>query len=186
MRCTGELVLRGKRYEIDCHPPRDRSWRQSRTEQRGGRHDPPIAWTPMYFADGELAFNQVGFESPDTDPAWRGLLEIPHGMPTHHFAWVCREGRLCEITDVRRRVIKQHPRLHFPLEQEIEATDANGVEYRFRGTATAAAPIPSWPNASTFDSVVRWEDAGGHVGHGPCQGVWYDAFQQAMKGRRAG
>jgi hypothetical protein len=88
MHCTGELVLHGKRYEIDCHPPRDRSWSQSRTEQRGGRHDPPVAWTPMYFTDGDLAFNQVGFESPDSQPAWDGLLEIPQGAPTHHFAWI--------------------------------------------------------------------------------------------------
>jgi hypothetical protein len=183
MHCTGELVLRGKRYEVDCHPPRDRSWRQSRTEERGGRHDPPIAWTPMYFADSKLAFNQVGFESPGTGAAWDGLLEIPAGMPTHHFAWVCRGDQLTEVTHVRRAVTKQHPQLHFPLEQEIEAADADGHEYRFRGTAIAAAPIPSWPNASTFDSVVRWEDADGRVAYGPCQGVWYDAYQQAMKTR---
>jgi hypothetical protein len=183
MHCTGELVLRGKRYEIDCHPPRDRSWFQNRTEQRGGRHDPPIGWTPMYFPDVDLAFNQVGFETPGTGAAWEGLLEIPAGMPTHHFAWVARGGRLTDVTDVKRTVTKQHPRLHFPLEQLIEARDADGNEYRFRGVAIAAAPIPSWPNASTFDSVVRWEDADGNVGHGPCQGVWYDAYQRAMKAR---
>jgi hypothetical protein len=183
MHCTGELVLRGRRHEVDCHPPRDRSWRQSRTEQRGGRHDPPVVWTPMYFPDTGLAFNQVGFESPGTDPAWEGELQIPDGMPTHHFAWVCREQQLTEVTHVRRRVTRQHPQLHLPLEQEIEATDADGNEYRFRGTAIAAAPIPSWPNASTFDSVVRWEDADGRLAHGPCQGVWYDAYQHAMRTR---
>jgi hypothetical protein len=181
MHCTGELTLRGRRYDVDCYAPRDRSWFQSRTEQRGGRHDPPIAWTPMYFPGTGLAFNQVGFEAPDSKPAWDGLLTIPPGMATHHFAWVFRDGRLSEITDVRRTVTSQHPQLHFPLEQVIEATDAEGNDYHFRGTAIAAAPIPSWPNASTFDSVVRWEDAHGNAAHGPCQGIWYDAYQHAMK-----
>ena len=88
MRVTGSLNLRGEDYAVDCYMPRDRSWRQSRTEQRGGRHGPPIAWTPIYFPDSELAFNQVGFEAPDSDPAWARALSIPDGMPTHHFAWL--------------------------------------------------------------------------------------------------
>lgn len=185
MHCTGELVLRGHRYEIDCFPPRDRSWHQSRTEQRGGRHDPPVAWTPMYFPEAEIAFNQVGFEAPDSSPAWAGRLRIPDGMPTHHFAWICERGELREVTQVRRTVTVQHPQLHLPVEQEIEAEDAAGTTYRFRGEAIALAPIPSWPNASTYDSVVRWEDEQGRVAYGPCQGVWYDAYQQAMKERAA-
>src|SRR5262245_49338049 len=37
MRMTGELVLRGKRYEVDCFNPRDRSWSQIRTESRHRR-----------------------------------------------------------------------------------------------------------------------------------------------------
>jgi hypothetical protein len=185
MHCTGELVLHGKRYEIDCHPPRDRSWSQSRTEQRGGRHDPPVAWTPMYFTDGDLAFNQVGFESPDSQPAWDGLLEIPQGAPTHHFAWISEKGQLRNVTHVRRNVIRQHPQLHLPLEQTIDAQDEDGNEYRFHGTALALTPIPSWPNAASYDSVVRWEDQNGRVGFGPCQGIWYDAYQHAMKQRTA-
>jgi hypothetical protein len=99
MHCTGELRLRGETYAVDCYMPRDRSWRQSRTEERGGRHDPPVAWTPIYFPDNP--------------------------------------------------------------------------------------PIPSWPNAFTWDSVIRWTDDAGRIGYGPCQGIWYDAFQRLMKDRRS-
>jgi hypothetical protein len=164
--------------------PRDRSWRQSRTEQRGGRHDPPVAWTPIYFPDTRLAFNQVGFESPETEPVWAGALAIPPGAPEYHFAWICADGELREVTDVRRSVDELHPQLPAPLRQTIEARDDSGARYRFTGEAVALAAIPSWPNAGTYDSVVRWTDADGHLGYGPCQGIWYDGFARLMKMRR--
>jgi hypothetical protein len=184
MHVTGDLTLNGVAYDVDCFMPRDRSWRQSRTEARGGRHDPPIAWTPIYFPDTGLAFNQVGFEAPDSNPAWAGVLSIPPGMPTHHFAWVCQNNELREVTEVRRVVEELHPLVHAPLRQTIEARDEAGVDYRFSGEAVAIASIPSWPNAATYDSVIRWTDDQGHIGYGPGQGVWYHRFQHLMKDRR--
>ena len=49
MRVTGELVLDGERHAVDCHAPRDRSWRQIRVEKRGAVPVPPVGWSPMYF-----------------------------------------------------------------------------------------------------------------------------------------
>ena len=46
--------------------------------------------------------------------------------------------------------------------------------------------VRCWPNAGTFDSVVRWTDEAGRIGYGPCQGIWYDAFQRLMKERGHG
>ena len=186
MHVTGWLRLNGESYAVDCHMPRDRSWRQSRTERRGGRHDPPIAWTPIYFPDAGRAFNQVGFEAPDSDAAWAGTLSIPDGMPTHHFAWIHDREGLREVTEVRREVQELHPAIHAPMKQTISATDDGGNEYRFTGESIAMAAIPSWPNAATYDSVIRWTDEDGRVGYGPGQGVWYHAYQQLMKGRRGG
>ncbi|HET9769822.1 MAG TPA: tyrosine protein kinase [Acidimicrobiia bacterium] len=175
MHCTGELRLHGRVFPVDCHMPRDRSWRQSRTEKRGGRHDAPIAWTPVYFPDAELAFNQVGFESPATGSG-----------TAHHFAWICDHDELRSVVSVHRSVEALHPYLPAPLRQTILAEDVTGATYRFTGEAVALAPIPSWPNAGTFDSVVRWTDEAGRVGYGPCQGIWYDAYQRLMKERGHG
>jgi hypothetical protein len=186
MHVTGSLKLNGETFDVDCFMPRDRSWRQNRTEARGGRHDPPIAWTPIYFPDIGLAFNQVGFEAPDSNPVWRGEIAIPEGMPTHHFAWVYRGGELREVTAVRREVQQLHPWVPAPMRQTLEAIDEAGDEYRFIGESIAMASIPSWPNAGTYDSVIRWTDAQGHVGHGPGQGIWYQRFQHLMKQRRNG
>lgn len=184
MHCVGELTLGGKRYEIDCNTVRDRSWNQDRNEDRRGRHDLPISWTPIYF-DEELCFNQVGFEKSDSDPGWNGLLDPPPAdYPGFMFGFVGRGGELRDIVRVDRTVTKLHPSLHFPLEQEIEAEDAEGEVYRLRGEALGASPIVAWPNAFAYDSVVRWETDDGRVGHGPCQGIWYEAYQHAMKERR--
>jgi hypothetical protein len=75
-----------------------------------------------------------------------------------------------EVTEVRRIVEELHPLIHAPLRQTIEARDEAGVDYRFTGEAVTIASIPSWPNAATYDSVIRWTDVQGHVGHGPGQG----------------
>lgn len=184
MHYTGEIVIHGERHEVDCHYPRDRSWRQVRRESRDANLHPPVCWTPMYFGE-DLAFNQVGIEAPDTDPDWAGVYEVPEGAPTHHFAWVSRGGEVREVTRVRRAVTESHPLLFAPLEMEIEAEDEAGDAYRFTGRAIAFSPIPAWPNVAAFDSVFRWEDEEGRVAHGPAQSIWNEAVGHALKQRRA-
>lgn len=184
MRAVGELMLNGETFGVDCVYPRDRSFNQDRTEQRRGRHDLPVSWTPIWFGD-DLAFNQVGFEDPNGDPSWEGLLEPPPARsPGFHFAWMRRGGELRGVVRVSRRVIDQHPITHIPLRQEIEAEDEHGRIYQFSGEAIASTPLAAWPHANTYDSVYRWTDDDGREGIGPCQGIWYEAYQHAMKGLR--
>ncbi|MGH8992080.1 MAG: tyrosine protein kinase [Acidimicrobiia bacterium] len=162
MHCTGELWLRGDTYPVDCYMPRDRSWRQSRTEARSGRHDPPIAWTPMYFPEADLAFNQVGFESPGTDALWDGPLSVPPGFPFHHFAWVCDRGTLRPVVSVHRSVDALHPYVPAPLRQTIVAGDAAGVTYRFTGEPWPWRRFPPGPTPApmTASSAGRTRPAG--------------------------
>jgi len=182
MHVTGELVLRGEHHVVDCHYPRDRSWRQIRVERQGAVPVPPVGWSPMYFGD-DLIFNQISFEAPDTDPAWEGVYVVPADKPTHHFAWVVRDGEAYEITRVRRDVLEYHPELHMATRQTVEAEDATGRIYRFAGAAIAVAALPAWPNTSFHDSVFRWEDEEGRVTHCTYQEIWFDEYQLAMKHR---
>ncbi len=178
MHMTGELVLDGETYAVDCYAPRDRSWRQVRVEKRGAVPVPPVGWSPMYFGP-DLIFNQISFEPLDTDPAWRGLYNVGD-RPSHHFAWVQRGEETRAITSVRRNVVEYHPRLHMALQQEITAIDDAGEEYFFRGEAIAAASIPAWPNCSFRDSVYRWQDPQGRITHSTYQEIWFDEYQHAM------
>lgn len=181
MHCTGTLKLRGEEYAVDCHAPRDRSWRQVRVERRGAVPVPPVGWSPMYFGD-DLIFNQISFEPLDTDPAWAGLYEVGD-RPSHHYAWVVADGETREVIRVRRNVLEYHPDIYLPVRQEIEAEDDTGRTYRFTGEALAAASLPAWPNVSFHDSVYRWEDEAGRVAHATYQEIWFDTYHQAMKQR---
>lgn len=91
MHVTGQLVLDGTVHAVDCHYPRDRSWRQVRVETRGAVPVPPVGWSPMYFGP-DLIFNQISFEPLDTDPAWAGLFEVGE-RPSHHYAWTVVDDR---------------------------------------------------------------------------------------------
>jgi hypothetical protein len=183
MRCTGEIVVDGERHAVDCFTPRDRSWRQVRTEQQGGAVPvPPIGWSPMCFGE-DLIFNQISIEAPDTDPAWSGLYDVPADRPTHHYAWLYSNGDVRAITRVRRNVLEYHPEMYAALRQEIEAEDEDGRIYRFTGEAIAMAAIPAWPNAGFHDTVYRWEDEQGRVAHCTYQEIWSDKYQRAMNDR---
>lgn len=181
MHCVGELKVRGKTYAIDCYPVRDRSWNQDRCEDQGGRVDLPLSWTPAYF-DQDLYFGQAGYETLDTDPSWKGkIAPPPDDYPGFLYAFIGRGGELRGVERVRREVTELHPTLHCPTRQIIEAVDDQGESFRMEGQAIAVAPLVAWPNAMAYESVYRWVSDDGRVAHSSCQGIWYDAYQKAMK-----
>jgi hypothetical protein len=184
MHTTGELVLNGERIEIDCDSIRDRSWHQVRAESLAANSHPPILWTPVYFG-ADLAFNQVGWAHPDTKPIWGSAFDLPHDAPTHHFAWVSRNGEVRNVTKVHRNDLEVHPILLAPTRTEIEAEDECGDTYRITGEAVSITPLPAWPNLASFETLFRWEDAEGRVAYGPGQSVWNSTAQRAMKAHRA-
>jgi hypothetical protein len=181
MHVTGSLTLRGTSFQIDCYAPRDRSWRQVRSEAPGAPM-PPVGWSPMCFGE-DLIFNQISYEALDTDPEWVGVYDVPADRPTHHFAWLHADGETHSITRVRRNVLERHPHLYSALRQEIEAEDELGRVHRFSGQAIAVTAMPAWPNVTFRDSVFRWEDESGRVAHSTYQEIWFDAYQRAMKNR---
>ena len=95
----------------------------------------------MRFGD-DLMFNQVGFEAPDTSPAWKGLFDVADDARTFHFGWVWVDGEARHLTRVRRDVARYHPELFAALEQQIEAEDETGATWRFSGRAHGHGPSP--------------------------------------------
>lgn len=186
MHVTGELVLRGERFEVDCFNPRDRSWGQVRTESRHRRAKlrtlPPVGWTPMYFGD-DLIFNSAGFVSPGSHPNWEGLYEIPEGLPNHYFAWMMVDGEDRPVTRVYREVTESHPVLHSAQRQRVEVEVEGGQTLAFEGETIAMTNAVAWPNAAIRVGVSRWEDERGRVTHNTYQEMWFDdVYQRAMRG----
>lgn len=180
MYCVGILQLNGKEYAIECYPVRDRSWRQTRTEDEVVY--PPVGWSPMCFGQ-DLSFNQVGYEAPDTNPIWDKVFTVDKAKPSHYFAWVVEKGEVRNIVRVHRNVTKYHPELFAAIEQTIEAEDETGQVYKFKGRAVAMAQLPSWPNNIFTDSVYRWEDGQGRVTHCAYQEAWYSRYQRFRRGK---
>jgi hypothetical protein len=180
MHCTGYLELDGERHAIDCHPIRDRSWSQIRTEDRLTL--PPTGWTPMYFGP-DLAFNQVGIEAPDTNPAWTGIYTVPDDHPTHHFGFIIVNGDLRELAHVRRDVLERQAKTHRALRQELAVEDEAGEIHHFTGEAISLAAVPTWPNLTSMDGVYRWYDDRGRSTCCVYQEVWSDTFHHDMNRR---
>lgn len=179
MHCVGEMSLNGKKYDVDCYPVRDRSWRQVRTEEEVIY--PPVGWSPMYFGD-DLCFNQIGYELHDKAP-WRGAFEVDENKPAHFFAWLVKNGEARNVPTVNRKVSRYHADFAFAMEQDIDAIDDKGEKYRFHGECIAMAQLPSWPNGLFFDSVYRWRDDKGRETYCAYQEAWYHRFQRHMRGR---
>lgn len=74
LRARGELVLRGKSYEVDSYALRDRSWGQLRTEDQ--KAAPPMDWMNGVF-DDDFCFGCTAFDDEGSDPDWKGILKIP-------------------------------------------------------------------------------------------------------------
>lgn len=174
MHVTGELVLNGRRYPVDCFNARDRSWGQVRTEVKQAVVAPPVGWSPMTFGK-DFIFGQVGYENLDTNPPWLEFYKpMLEGRPTTHFAWIMVEGEKRDIVRVHRNVSEYHPRLLCAMKQEIEAEDDRGNIYKFKGEAIAMSNMPAWPNAALRVGVYRWEDESGRLAYDSYQEMWLD------------
>src|SRR5688500_5817458 len=82
MHCVGELGRPGGRHPAAAGSSWGRWWGRVRWERAVSPS--PVAWSPWHFGD-DLMFNQVGFESPDPSPPWKGLFDVAADARTFHF-----------------------------------------------------------------------------------------------------
>ena len=139
---------------------------------------PPIAWMTSVFGD-DFAFGTTAFDSEDTDPEWKGVLEIPGGDPVRG-GWVYRDGEIVPVVSATKRTRHDVDSL-FPESVEMTITDANGRDYELTGTVLAAAPWSTWPNIDSVICLARWE-CDGRVGHGDIQEVQFTDYKHGFLG----
>jgi hypothetical protein len=185
MRCTGTLGLAGEQHEVDCNTWRDRSLFQQRSESPLGHPKgmPPLGWSTI--ACEGFALTHMGFEPPETEPAWADVPSItPPAFPLHGWTW--NGSEVIRLAKVRRQVHERHPVLHAATAQTLYVVDEAGGEYRIEGEAVSMAPVHCWPNIEIRDSLYRWSLADGRVVYGDYQEGWYASYQRAMKARTFG
>lgn len=168
MAVKGELTLRGKRYQVDCHSLRDRSWGEERPETTSKL--PPYHWCSMSFSD-KLAINLGIFDDlSHHDEAGEILL------PPKLFVdgWVFSEGELVRLKAGQIKTQRTEGTL-VPLSHAIEITDVSGRTYQINGDTVATCNWNTWPNMLCHTSLTRWE-MDGQAGWGEDQEVYWHEF----------
>ena len=168
MKVEGELVLRGKRYRVDCHSVRDRSWAEHRPEE--SIPVPPYTWITI--GSDDFAMNVAGFDDMSQYPKHPGIT-----VPPKLFAdgWVYRDGVLTRIVACTRKTVRDDDLV--PLTHLIEATDKLGRRYSGRATTVAGSPVDSWKNIVMQQTLMRW-DINGSPYWGESQDVHWHEFER--------
>ncbi|NIB38849.1 hypothetical protein HBA55_04585 [Pseudomaricurvus alkylphenolicus] len=178
LRAKGQLRLLGNDYEVDCYTVRDRSWGAPRPEVH--QDFPAMAWMTGVFND-DFAFGCTAFDSPDSDPEWAGILEIPGGE-TVKGGWVYTEGEMVPIVNALKKTVRD-PNSLYVQTLEMELVDAMDRSFLIRGEARASAEWHTWHNFSSVISLTRWE-YDGLVTHGDHQECFWQHYVRAMNPRR--
>jgi hypothetical protein len=139
-----------------------------------------MAWMTSVFGD-DFAFGTTAFDSEDTDPDWKGVLQIPGGDPTRG-GWVLRDGELTPVVSTVKRTLRNKETL-FPEGVEMTITDAGGRDYEIKGTIKAAANWRTWHNMESVICLTEWE-CEGRTGYGDTQDVLFHDYIRRFGGSR--
>ncbi|WIB63343.1 hypothetical protein [Curtobacterium sp. MCBD17_040] len=170
-RVTGELVLRGQRYAVDCVEGMDRSW-GPRTEVGTAA----AAWIHVTLGP-EFALHVAMAMSIDD----AGAVHYD-GM---RFGYVVEDGELHGLTDASVEAARVDM---VPVSNHIMATDVRGRRYEFHGSAVGGYPWHQFsPAYVCYQSLMRYESDGrvGYAEHGDVFGIEYLAARRSAAGRRA-
>lgn len=169
MKVTGDLVLRGEAYKVDCYNVRDRSWGEPRPEDHAPL--PPYTWVTGVFGE-EFAFNLGAHDDPARSPEWAGIYNLD---PASVFkdGWVQIKGEQRRLARASKITHREFP-LCRPLRHEIEFEDTAGDKYLITGDVVAQSNWAGWPNANVHLGLVKWS-WNGKTGYGETQEVqWND------------
>ena len=170
MRMKGKLVLRGKKYEVDCYSIRDRSWGKPRPETLMPMQ--PMSWMCATFSD-TFSFNCSMFDQLKYNPSIKPAAAVPdeHALNS---GWVYRDGILGRIVKAEKRAGRA-PGQTVATTIDLQFTDEHGREFDVRGNLLAALPYQSWHNAWVSINLMQWH-CDGMEGHGDNQEAFWNDY----------
>jgi hypothetical protein len=144
---TGELELRGKRYEVDCYEGMDRSW--GPREEWGGR---AVSWVHIPFGEEFGVHVAMAISLRDGRIVYDGL----------RFGYLHEHGQVIGIVEATMESERVDM---IPVNNRVWVKDARGREFVFHGSAVAGSPYYQFiPAYVCFHTLMRYTD-GDRVAH---------------------
>ncbi len=178
MRVRGDLVLRGKKYQVDCYNVRDRSWGKTRPENNMPM--PPYSWATAVFNE-KFSFNCSVFDQAEGNPELAGTRFALPVDRTLSGGWLIYDGVLGCLTSVQKRVVRD-PVTRWPLSAELDMTDDRGRTVKLRGKMISACPWQVWPNLIFLVALMHWTCEGMDAYGDFQEGFWNDYLNEFVKG----
>jgi hypothetical protein len=151
---TGELVLGGKTYRIDCVDTMDHSW-GPRPE-----HDMhTFCWMHASFGK-DLTVHMILHFKPFESRA--SQYELAHG-------YVLRDGKVNPI--VKAKVASDRVGI-LGVSMEVDVTDAAGGTVSMRGGGIAGGAWICYLCAHISNTLHQWTTSDGRTGYGVVQDIW--------------
>ncbi|MGT2476614.1 DUF7064 domain-containing protein [Paraburkholderia terrae] len=146
-RVTGHIVLRGKRFEIDCVSTMDHSW-----GPRPERGAPNMSWLHAHFSERFAVHAIFSFDENEGGKT----LSLSHG-------YVLQDGKVYGLKAGTGNTIRVHDR--YPEHIQLAVTDSADRTWELQGDATTTFPWQCWPNMVAFNTLTRWR-CQGETGYG--------------------
>ncbi|MEJ2459868.1 MAG: hypothetical protein P8Y58_17705 [Novosphingobium sp.] len=141
MRTQGEVVLRGKRFDVDGFNIRNRTWLEARDE--AWVSVPATAWMACVI-DENLSFCVNAIDHPDLDPFWKPYFDVPEDRLLLG-GWLYRDGEVCGIKSIRK-ITHYDEEWLYPTSFAFTMYDDRDRRYDVKGKITAIMPYPMYMN----------------------------------------
>jgi hypothetical protein len=146
-RVTGELELRGRKYQVDCVDGMDHSW-GPRSEESAGTGSRAASWMHVSFGEDFGMHLATALDIRNGEVVYDGL----------RFGYVMEDGEVFGLVEANVHTTRVDM---LGVSNHIQAKDVRGREYEFFGTAVAAAPWYSFnPCCASFQSLYRYQHDG--------------------------
>jgi hypothetical protein len=155
-KVTGEAVLRGKSYKIDCIDTVDRSW-----GPRLERDNSNVIWLHGSFGEGLTVHALFAF-NPAQTAAFGPLIS----------GYVLEDGRVYGVTDAVGHSERDGL---YPLSTVMKVTDTRGKSFEMTAAAMNCAPWAPYPSVMYTQCLMRWNYQG-RIGYGVQQDVISRAY----------
>jgi hypothetical protein len=174
MHVEGELLLRGKRYDVDGLTIRNRTWGEVRDENHAAI--PATSWMACTINEN-FSFLINAMDHPDLDPVWKQDFDVS-GDKVLLGGWLYRDGEVVGIKSIRK-LTEYDQRSWIPKSCSFEMVDQKDRQYSVKCKITAAVPYNFYLNINAYMCLADIE-VNGMKGQCDFQDIQWTDFLTAM------